>query len=160
MKKAKRFNVGGPMATAPNGPVSLVKNGLGGLPSSSLPPPSKNIQQGDAFPQGSGPRPTGPALGGVGPRPTGPESPTDMTKINALKAQLNGQNSSDTGSMSPRRVAAKLLSGTRGMGTPGIRGATKQPPMDPSMMKKGGAVKASKRGDGIAQRGKTKGRMV
>jgi hypothetical protein len=30
----------------------------------------------------------------------------------------------------------------------------------PAMMKKGGAVKASKRADGIAQRGKTKGRMV
>ena len=33
-------------------------------------------------------------------------------------------------------------------------------PMNPAMMKKGGAVKASKRADGIAQRGKTKGRMI
>jgi hypothetical protein len=32
--------------------------------------------------------------------------------------------------------------------------------MNASPFKKGGAVKASKRGDGIAQRGKTKGRMI
>lgn len=129
-------------SVAPNGPYGM--------------PPSK-------LPQGSGPRPTGPALGGVGPRPTGPGSPTDMTKINALKAQLKGQNSSDTGSMSPRRVAAKL-SGMRGaMAQPPVQLAPKGPkptPMNPAMMKKGGAVKASKRADGIAQRGKTKGRMV
>jgi len=33
-------------------------------------------------------------------------------------------------------------------------------PLETMPMKKGGAVKASKRGDGIAQRGKTKGRML
>lgn len=33
-------------------------------------------------------------------------------------------------------------------------------PLEATPMKKGGAVKASKRGDGIAQRGKTKGRMI
>ncbi len=33
-------------------------------------------------------------------------------------------------------------------------------PLEAMPMKKGGAVKASKRGDGIAQRGKTKGRML
>ena len=33
-------------------------------------------------------------------------------------------------------------------------------PLEHMPMKKGGAVKASKRGDGIAQRGKTKGRMI
>jgi len=33
-------------------------------------------------------------------------------------------------------------------------------PLETMPMKKGGAVKASKRGDGIAQRGKTKGRFV
>lgn len=33
-------------------------------------------------------------------------------------------------------------------------------PLEVTPMKKGGAVKASKRGDGIAQRGKTKGRFV
>lgn len=33
-------------------------------------------------------------------------------------------------------------------------------PLEATPMKKGGAVKASKRGDGIAQRGKTKGRFV
>jgi hypothetical protein len=33
-------------------------------------------------------------------------------------------------------------------------------PLEATPMKKGGAVKASKRADGIAQRGKTKGRMI
>lgn len=40
------------------------------------------------------------------------------------------------------------------------RALQRKDPMGTMPMKKGGAVKASKRGDGIAQRGKTKGRLL
>lgn len=40
------------------------------------------------------------------------------------------------------------------------RALQRKDPLGTMPMKKGGAVKASKRGDGIAQRGKTKGRML
>lgn len=97
----------------------------------------------------AGPRSQSQGLGAMGPQLQGPQA-------DALRNMM----------MSSRLGAAGALAGAPAQGL-GAMGSQMQAPMrtqSQSMsgppMKKGGAVSASKRADGCAQRGKTRGKMV
>ena len=97
------------------------------------------------------PAPAPARVGSATPRPIPTQNPTLR---NAAPIPRNIPSSPDTSSgmtarpsesMRLRREKEKLR---------------RERPLEAMPMKKGGAVKASKRGDGIAQRGKTKGRLL
>lgn len=154
MKKVKKMGMGG----MPGTPV-LDK----GAPTLSGPLGSMPVKPGVlpmGTPMGGGPRmgrgPRGPMrgmpMGGIPGNPGFPASagmPTGAAPLQTLSSILQGQPVKTT------NVAPLQSSLAQGM-PPAPAGGTIQT----IARKKGGAVSASKRADGIAQRGKTKGRMV
>ena len=101
-------------------------------------------------------------------KPVPPEISKAMTSYNA---EVGRQKPITTMPITPPKMS-QARSTVAGMGT-GLQGMSKQdlqtlmqrgstPNLTPTKMKKGGVVKssASKRADGIATKGKTKGRMV
>ena len=100
---------------------------------------------------GRGSEPAPRARVGATPRPVPAQNPTlpnvtpRVRNIPSSPEASPGLTARPSESMRLRREKEKLR---------------RERPLEHMPMKKGGAVKASKRGDGIAQRGKTKGRMI
>jgi hypothetical protein len=140
-------------------------------------------------PRTTAPRATSPRVAAPTPRAAAPDMVSDQTSRNAPRPRLGNQNDysmnaqegsgninygggaaarapsrGDSSRNSPIGDAADAI-GQLLRNLPHNRQlrrerAERERPLETMPMKKGGAVKASKRGDGIAQRGKTKGRML
>jgi hypothetical protein len=115
----------------------------------ATPPPSR-------LPQGMNPNfkpamlTSGPKYSGPG---FGPSAPPNLTKLAEVKNMVSGRPTSPT--PQPRSVPTRM---------PAPMSTSEPRPLPPTApgpkpMKHGGSVSASKRADGIAQRGKTKGTM-
>jgi hypothetical protein len=85
------------------------------------------------------------------PMGRGQVTPAIMDKINQLKTFAAGRQNPASPPIRTMSGSGTSVAPPGGMGSP--------TPMGPKQMKKGGSVSASKRADGIAQRGKTKGTM-
>jgi hypothetical protein len=116
----------------------------------------KSAPAGGMFSGGAGTKPAGGPMGSVGPRPAGGMSDAAKTyaAAAAAKSAMNSTNSGTPQSGTGPRPAGGMSDAAK---TYAAYAAAKSAGLG---MKSGGAVgSASKRADGIATKGKTKGRM-